>query len=356
MRERRPQAGFALVELLLAMAVGLLVMAGLVQVFAGTRQSYRLQEELSRMQENGRFAMEILGRDIRMAGFIGCASQAGRLANVVNGGSGRWYHDLANPLLGYEGGVSVLPGEFAAAVQPGTDAVAVLLADPVSRVHVDTHDAAIATFDLVRLHDFQQGEILVASDCRQSTLFQMTNVNDNATVRTVVHTQDNTLAPGNCTGLAGSPAECGPPLMETRYQFSSDAFVSRLLAHAYYVGEKTINAGEADEETLPALYRRRLAGAALVQDELVEGVEDLQLLYGEDTDGDGTANRYLPAGAGLDMGRVVSVRVALLLRSRRDGLAARPVAYTFDGRRVTPPDRRLRRVFSSTIVLRNRAP
>ncbi len=346
------QHGFTLVELLLAMVVGLVVTAGLTQVFTGARQSYRLQEELSRLQENGRFALDILSRDIRMAGFTGCASQADNLANVLNGGTGRWYHDLSNPMLGFEGGVSVFPGEFSASVRGNTDAIVVLLADPTSRVNVSTHATATATFDLGQLHDFQQGDILVASDCRQSTLFQMTNVNDNATVQTVLHAQDNALTPGNCTGLAGSPMDCGPPLAETRYQFNSDAFVARLLAHAYYVGEKTVGS-----VTVPVLNRYRLTASGLVQDELLEGIEELQILYGEDTDNDGTANRYLPAASvGLDMNRVVSVRVSLLLRTRGDGLATQPTAYAFNGQQVTPTDRRLRRVFTSTIALRNRAP
>ena len=79
--------------------------------------------------------------------------------------------------------------------------------------------------------------------------------------------------------------------------------------------------------------------------EVVEGVEDMQILYGEDTDADGTANRYVPAGtAGLNMDNVVSVRVALTLRTLEDNVALN----------AGNGDRRIRNTFTTTVVLRNR--
>ncbi|MEE1559038.1 MAG: PilW family protein, partial [Arenicellales bacterium] len=98
-------------------------------------------------------------------------------------------------------------------------------------------------------------------------------------------------------------------------------------------------------------------------DELVEGIENMQVLYGEDTDaniegadGDRTANRYVPFGTdGLDMDRVVSVRISLLVRSLNDNLTTNPSPYTYDSTATTPADRYLRKVFTSTITLRNKA-
>jgi type IV pilus assembly protein PilW len=97
--------------------------------------------------------------------------------------------------------------------------------------------------------------------------------------------------------------------------------------------------------------------------ELIEGVENLQILYGEDTDadgeganGDGTANRYVPIStASLDIDRVVSVRLSLLARSLNNNLTTTPSPYTFNGTTVTPADQYLRKVFTTTITLRNKA-
>ena len=95
----------------------------------------------------------------------------------------------------------------------------------------------------------------------------------------------------------------------------------------------------------------------------MEGIENIQVLFGEDTDaddegtnGDGTANRYVPFGAsGLKMNRVVSVRIFLLARSLNDNLTTEPSPYYFvESDAITPTDKRLRKVFTTTITLRNK--
>lgn len=90
-------------------------------------------------------------------------------------------------------------------------------------------------------------------------------------------------------------------------------------------------------------------------EELVEDVVNLQVTYGVDTDSSGTPNYYAPAGSpGLDMEKVTSIRVSILLETE-DNMAAQPLAYTFNGETVAAPaDRRIRRVFTSTFALRNR--
>ncbi len=61
--------GFTLVELLVAMALGILITLIVIQLFAGTKQTYRLQEGLTRVQENGRIAMHIIADEVRKTGF-----------------------------------------------------------------------------------------------------------------------------------------------------------------------------------------------------------------------------------------------------------------------------------------------
>ena len=94
------------------------------------------------------------------------------------------------------------------------------------------------------------------------------------------------------------------------------------------------------------------------QQAIANGVEAMQILYGEDTDNDNTPNYYVPAGTtGLNMSQVVSVRVSLLIASLDDHLSSTPRAYSYNGALVDPaPDNRIRRVFTSTIALRNQLP
>ena len=65
----RGQTGVALVEVLIAMLIGVFLVGGMLQVFSSSRLTYRVHEATARMQETGRMALELLSRDIRMAGF-----------------------------------------------------------------------------------------------------------------------------------------------------------------------------------------------------------------------------------------------------------------------------------------------
>ena len=93
---------------------------------------------------------------------------------------------------------------------------------------------------------------------------------------------------------------------------------------------------------------------------LIDGIQNMQFLYGVDSDivRDGAANYYVPAPAPLspDWNKVVSVRISLLVVTLDNYLATQPLTYTYNGVTTTPPltDLKIRRVFNTTIALRNR--
>src|SRR5690554_6300764 len=76
------QAGLSLIELMIAVLLGLLLIAGVINIFLGTQQTNRTQEALARVQETGRFAVEILSRQAREAGMNGCP--AGSVNNLLD--------------------------------------------------------------------------------------------------------------------------------------------------------------------------------------------------------------------------------------------------------------------------------
>lgn len=67
---KRVQLGLSIVELLIALALGLLLMTGIIQVFIASRQTYATNEAMGRLQENGRFALDFIARNARNAGYI----------------------------------------------------------------------------------------------------------------------------------------------------------------------------------------------------------------------------------------------------------------------------------------------
>ena len=78
--------GFTIVEIMIALLLSVVLLGGVVQVYSSSKQSYRVAENVARMQENSRFAMNILTKEIRMAGFSPCPVQT-QIANVLVGGS-----------------------------------------------------------------------------------------------------------------------------------------------------------------------------------------------------------------------------------------------------------------------------
>lgn len=350
----RRRAGFSLVELMVAMVLGLVVVAGVGQIYVSNKQTYRVTEAVARIQENARFAMDMLARDLRAAGYWDCGGAAAQIANSVNGTG--WQY-VAEAVYGYEGGVDNFPADYSGDVLQGTDSFRVAYMD-ASRAHVvDSHNPSAATIQLTADHDLKQGEVLAVASpaCKQVGIFQMSNTNNNNTIKVVVHNTGASTSPGNCTKDLGGAFTCSDQSNATTFTYEPGSRLMRFVSRAYYV---STGAGGT-----PALYRIGLShasgNASLDSEELVEGVEDMQVLYGVDTDSDDTANLYVTADLVPSVGEwsdVVSVRVDLLMRSLEDRLTSETRDYVFHGEKKTPADRRIRRVFTLVVALRNRLP
>jgi len=351
---RHNQDGFTLIELLLALTIGAFLVGGMLQLYVGSKKSYNIQSTLTELQELGRFSLNNMIQDVRMAGFLGCG-RSDDVVNVLNGGTVNWEYDASNALIGSEGGASVFPAEIAGDVVPNTDAFKLVRAIPDDRYVIQSHSTTTNTFTMDQAHDLQFGDLLMATDCLNSAMFQMTNPNPGNTALIVQHNQGAGV-PGNCTAGLGAPLDCSSAT-GTPYQFGEDAFLMRMTSRVYYIGTGATGRN--------ALFRRGInnngtLGPAI---ELAEGVQDMQIVYGRDTDGDGGVDQYDLANAiaGVQWGEVVSIQINLLLESAEDNIADDPQTYVtvngLDGS-LTPvnaADRRLRRVYSATTTIRNRA-
>lgn len=232
-----PQRGVGLTELMIGMALGLFILAGLLGAFSATRQTDRTQDGLSRLQENGRFAIEIMERELRKAGY-----------RVNTFGTAAEAFPLANPFTA--------DGQ----IITGTDnSVSIRYQGSVDGTTRDCLGAAVAA---------------------SATITEILSIN------------------------ADSELQC-----------------------------------QAQGQTQP----------------LVDGVEALQISYGEDTSGDTYADRYAAASAPPNWANIVSLRIEAVIRSSEQVNTA-PQPYTFNSAVVTPADRRLRRVYSTVISFRNRQP
>jgi type IV pilus assembly protein PilW len=322
----KSQFGISLIELMIALVVGLILMTGTLQLLLSSRQSYRTNEQLARLQDSGHFAMHMLAQDLRMSGYQGCADPgSGSLTNIVKNQPPTT--DLSQTAVGgTEGGAD-------------PDSISVQHASEDSVGLAANSDPTNASVPIVgNPQALQPGEVVILGDCQTAHLLRITNDPGSGSPATLLHASSENLT-GQLTKVYA------PPL----------ARVMRFESNTYTIA----NSGKTNKvgDPIPALVR---AGAVLV-----EGVENMQILYGERSDtGD---VRYVKAdNASLDMSRVTSVRIGLLvstvdpvLQQGDDGsyeVAGTTIAPegTSGATATHPVDRRMRRVFLSTVRLRNR--
>lgn len=353
----RKQSGMTLIEIMVAMLLGVFLIAGLLQFFLGSRQTYRLSDGQSRLQENGRFALELLSHDIRLAGYIGCSTvstvattnpviiannplvapvaHAGIVAVVaastITGGNGNaGSFTSPDPALSATLDTDVIQGTDAITVQFGescggyTTATKNDVADPTGIIPA-THTCGTitpgtgATYSTI-------GTPLVIADCNTAHVF-----------RASAGTSQNKDAAGTATSALGKSYAAGSEVLLFR-------------SYTYF-----IRMGASGNQ--PALWRfdnnKPLSGSTNPE-ELIEGIENMQLTYGIDTDADGSANQYLPAPTAAQWPNAVSVRVVLTARSIENNLMSTDnTARPFNGDNAFV-DRRLWKNFTATIDLRNR--
>ena len=372
------QSGFTLVELMIAITISIILLNGVLQIFQSTKQSYRTADGLSRMQETARYALDVLAQDIRSAGFLPCRKTT-NIANTLNTSSGS-FDFFGAPLFGFEGGVSTFPAEFQ--VEGTTHGTRLAGSDGLRIISggnevysIVSHNPTSAQFKLSGSHDIEDGDILLVCDATNASIFQTTNANQ-ANV-TIVH-NTGTASPGNCVQGLGFPvpAGCdgtysGSPL-GTAYTYGEGSQVVSFSSVIYYIGPSLSNGttGRVAPDT-NSLFRRSLGndGAANIAfnapEELVEGIETMQLIYGLADDPNSAAMRYVTADniTADEWLNVVSVRVGLLLHTPEEIATANDteeydvVGTEIDSTGTTityPSDRRQRYVFSETIKLRNR--
>jgi type IV pilus assembly protein PilW len=353
--------GFSLVELMVSITIGLIILAAVATIMVSSKSAYNAQDRAGRVQENGRIAMQFLIQDLRLASYYGCGNFADNPAATIfsslissaavdffyqtsfhlegiNNAAGNWSPSASPPAATAPAGMAMAAGTDAITIRIlEPNAVATVTAEmltPASVINVDS------TANLLR------NDIVMLGDCSRADIFQITDVDSAA--NTVAHV------------LAGQNSKAD---LSKRYK--PPATFMRFSTRTYY-----ISTGVSGNR---ALFR---ITNGVVQ-ELVDGIESLQILYGvndgiaTDTDADGRGdtyipNVYLPASAvgatANNWLRVVSIRVGVLATAlNQQDTDTDTTTYDVDGD-GTPDfipaagDRNKRNIFQSTIALRNRQP
>jgi type IV pilus assembly protein PilW len=361
----REQQGLTLVELMVSLVLGLVLMAGVLQLFAANKSSYQLTEAISTMQENARYAMTRLERDIRMAGFLGCTGKDQE--HIVINTEFASVASSFTPDNGIEGwdaddteyGSFGLESSSASTADASGSNWSTSTAVPTTAVLKSGEGTnSLANSDVLRVWHVDGDGILAEMS---GTTLQGSSTPPYEAADTVMLTDCTSVDIAHVCSVSGNNASlnCSRNGALALLNESGASHAFKLAGWIYFVGKRGNDASNP-----PALFRQEIsqdasasAGAADTPQELVEGVESLQLLYGEDTDTakDGVANRYVTADDVSDWNDVVSVRVELLMLSARDDLVDGSQTVAFNGTTVTASDGRLRYPFLSTVSIRNRS-
>lgn len=378
------ERGFSLVELMVALAISVFLLLGISYIYVGSKNTFRNEEALARMQENGRLAFEYLTQDLRMAGYFGCATRVsangGYLACPGGTQIGKVVNTLKNPtafaynfrqaVVGYNGkkpdndsNPGTATSDFEPSLPAGiptnnTDPKPLANSDVVIMrgtfglgitvtAHPGGNPPGSADIKVNTTTGLNDGDIVVVSDCQSAGIFTITNINAGQNV--VHNTGENpTGGPENdCRGLGKE---------------YTGADLLKAVNRAYFVALDPTSG-------LRTLYRQD-AGAS--PQALLPGVESMQIKYGWGGTVAGYPDNYYTANEidakGVDACKdktggtstgdqwdcVKSIRVEILLVAQDNGLTTARQVLWFNGATYTPSDKRLRFAMTTVIGVRNR--
>jgi len=315
------QNGFNMVELMVATALGLFLTAAVSSIFVAGNKNYKQDDRFSRMQENGRFALNVLAEDLSMAGFWGGAYNLSQFKTLAT-----WVNNC---------GISL------------TQTDPILIQNYATTTHADTTYSCI-TSGKTSLPTPSTAILIVKRVLGKSVTPPSSDNNAYLRVGTTSASffQNTATLPTYGAG-------------ETDWSF---------IPRIYYIRKYSVTAGDG----IPTLTRKNLTTSnpptftTASEEALVEGVENYQVEIGINT-GTGTnidtqVNYYTDAPSAAELKGAVTARIYVLVRSRDPDsaytnnkvykLGKKTVGYSGTGG-DNPPDNYYRRVFSSTVFLRN---
>jgi type IV pilus assembly protein PilW len=409
---RAVHAGLSLIEVMVALAISAILLFGLSQIFIGSKNVYRLQEGMSRVQENARFVLQYLESNVRMAGYMGCGNDAdltvksGSPPAFLNhlkpmssgvgvvpiqqdtltsaerfqrpieayaytgggfdnqqpayGAAGNWTPSLATPED------ILLFGSNAATPIKGSDVLVLRLVGADSTALLGNFDMTAGTFRVADPSMLQAGNVYAITNCANARIFKATAVAGSGLVTAGPAENGLRLTSDPNSTWTGSYANM-------QFNQSGTALNAEVHPAEYLV----LFVGLRDDGVTPALKVLTGPPDALVPQEIADGVEMMKVEFGVDIDADGNVDKYVPGNntepdsnlavanktqRDIAWRKVLSVRIALLVRSP-DRASERAhtgdatgdnVYYLFDTRVQRPVDARFRDVYTTTISLRNR--
>lgn len=335
------ELGFTMVELMVSLTLGLLLTAAVIQSYLSTKQTHRVTEGVSRVQENARFSLHFITKDLRNAGFSSCigrvrnklqgnpedyisfgaavsgwnyqGTESGNTSFTLSGNTLTLPASAANWTKSDGGGFSSPPPWLEGKIVAGSDILWFKNYEELD-LKIDSHNDTAAEINVVGKNGIDPMTILLVGNCSEAELFQHI-ASSNGQQANLVAAEGQKGEPGNRPSPSNAGGGGGGAPKWSRTYGPEDTLYG-FVQTVYYIGQGASG--------LPSLFRYRTslsnenitaADVSSKTEELVEGVETMQILYGEDITNDGNPNSYVSANQVTNWDNVVSTRVGVMLRS-----------------------------------------
>lgn len=325
--------GFTLIEMMISLVVGAFVLAGVMFTYMSMKTTTKATMEIGELQESGRLAMDILAKDIERAGFWGTYD-----AETLN------YSTLTQP-------------------SPPPDLPAVDCGEGENN----------SSFPVVSSSNFRYLYGKVVSNANELTcittatpgtdLIQIKGLFGNNFDNTVTNTANYYLISNTGDGqlITGTGAVVNLP--------KSNSTIWQYDHHMYYISQLSNQKVNGKSVTIPTLMRKRLTtlnNGSFIDDVIMEGVEDMRLIYGLDSSSNNRVDTYRTTDQMQDIdweqsnASIISVQIFLLIRSLEEDFSKPAISKTFilggNGasiRKLIFNDQFKRTLFVSTVKINN---
>lgn len=312
---RRHASGLSLIELMIAVALGVLVVLAAMTIFASNKAAYRSTDSLGVVQETARTAFEMMSRDIREGAGNPCNSRLG-IANVVNTSGANWWSnftDWGQAVRGYDASIAFPDQAFgtgSAERLANTDAIQLISGD--TNVATVTAYNPAGSFTVNRAdHGVANGDLVMVCNSSSAAVFQASTVSGT----TINYGTGGT--PGNCSlnlGLLEVGAACNTRPAAVFFGTDRPSALVRLNASRWYIAN--------NPNGRPSLYHTRLTAGAPTTEEVAEGVSAMTITYLID----GSANYVTATTVGANWANVIAARINMTIQGQPGtGVAATPL-------------------------------
>ncbi len=343
----KKQSGFTLIELMIASMIGIFIMGGAIAIHASNKQAFILQESTSYVQKNARFMINRFNQKISAAGYSGFFP--GFIDNSVSdtldpSASNSILWDITRPVYGYNDhdGSSLLG---ITNIVSGSDVLMLKSMTNISNIQ----SQVAGSMTLNSPPAFNEADILIATDINNAAIFQISNVDTTvANLTTVTLFSGSSPSPGNTasplttTFGTGNASEVGK-LEKVMYMLRPGSNGRNALFEAVL----TTSTSASPDITSPI--------------EIIPNVEDLQFVYGIDTNADSFVDKYSDAASvttNNEWNQLTSIGVALVVSSDNRNVATSNNSYSFSASTFSftsssSGDKRYRRPYITYVTLKN---